>query len=135
MKKLLLALIICISTSVVANAQTPPLNKNQTVKYIENLFKSSWSSSKTNIVSVSVDEKIFVVKSRSGKTFRNDLSKVNILKIGKSEENLFYISETDFEGSILWNLQLESDALRLKKALEHLIELLKAEKSTDPFNN
>ncbi len=39
------------------------------------------------------------------------------------------------KGNILWFLEFEEDAKRLKNALEHLIKILKAEPDTDPFAN
>ena len=41
MKNSLLTFIICIATPFVAKAQTAPLYKQQTVDYINNLFKKA----------------------------------------------------------------------------------------------
>lgn len=52
------------------------------------------------------------------------------------DNGLYYIVENvkDEFSNIFFCIELESDANRLKKALEHLIQLVKAEKSTDPFD-
>ena len=132
MKKLIFAFIICIATSFDASAQTPPLNKQQTLDYINNLFKKSSEFAGE----VSLEGKVMSVIMSSGKPSRTDLPSLGLLAIKKYEKSeIFYVYSPPEEKVIFWMISLESEALRLKKALEHLIELVKAEKSTDPFDD
>lgn len=141
MKKIIFAFIICISTSFYTSAQTPSLNKQQTLEYITKLWKANYDDADGSLTSVTLDGKVLTVITSKGKSHRTDLTIIN--------PRLLLISNDIFDGktyyfihiegskakSIIFGIQLESDALRLKKALEHLIEIVKAEKSTDPFDD
>jgi len=73
----------------------------------------------------------------SGEKSRYDLSNISSLVYKKEDtDGQFYIyssTETDKRKPILFHIQTEDDAKRLKKALEHLIAILKTEKNADPF--
>lgn len=140
MKKLFLAFIICIVTSFVASAQTKPLNKQQTLDYITKLYQANFTGERDAKWSIVVEGKIMVKKSNLGNgTYRTDLSVLStdslIVKSYGDVKKLYEVTEKNSNNSIFWAIDIESDALRLKKALEHLIELVKAEKSTDPFDD
>jgi len=136
LKKLLLVFTICIATSFVASAQIPPLNKQQTVDYINDLFKKA-SDYADIITGYTLENKVLVCTYRSGTKYRQDLEKLNVDSIFiKNRDKKFIVYHIHQEDNYFFGaIQLESDAIRLKKALEHLIELVKAEKSTDPFDN
>lgn len=147
MKKILLAFAIYFVTSFVTNAQTPPLNKQQTIEYIDKEYKNAFkrpSQPTFKIIKVELDKKILVRTFENGDRARNDLSNLTNLKVEKfsrlSSElgnGLYYIVEEgkEIENSLLGFIELELDANRLKKALEHLIKLVKTEKSIDPFED
>ena len=141
MKKLYtICLLIATVFSVNALAQNAPLNKQQTLDYIEKLFKESfiYGESLVKVVSVTLDNKILQVNLSDGAKSRNELLLNQLLMIKKSNmaANRYHIGYY-FEGkadvNVLYHISAESDANRLKKAIEHLIEILKTEKSTDPF--
>lgn len=138
MKKLLITSLLLFAGIYSSYAQTPSLNKQQTIDYISDLYRKSFTmEAGQSVFGVSLEGKVFSVSLVSGKKFRTDLSTLNLLVVKKHEGyNSFYISSLpDDKVSILWFISPETDANRLKKALEHLIELVKAEKSTDPFDN
>lgn len=137
MKKILIAFVICVVSTYVGKAQTPQFNKHQTINYIDNLFKQSFTKEAGQTISnVSLDAKVLNISMVTGQNFRFDILALTSLIIKKHDGyNSFYITSSQEEKSIFWFISLESDANRLKKALEHLIELLKTEKSTDPFDN
>lgn len=136
MKKLLLASIICIATTFVAKAQAPPLNKQQTLDFINELFKKA--SDYANItVGYTLEKKVLVLTYRNGDKYRQNLGKLNADSIFiENRDNKFIVYRIHQKDNYFFGaIQLEADAIRLKKALEHLIELVKTEKSTDPFDN
>lgn len=143
MKKLILSCIILLCTLNNTQAQNTPLNKQQTIDYIDKLFTSTFISptEKIKIESVTVDGKVLVINIDNGHTIRKSLlvrTEWNGLEIGfdSTHNTRFFIGykkELSQSHSILWCIQTEEDAKRLKKALEHLIEILKTEKNTDPF--
>jgi len=136
LKKLLLASIICIATTFVAKAQAPPLNKQQTLDFINELFKKA--SDYANItVGYTLEKKVLVLTYRNGDKYRQNLGKLNADSIFiENRDNKFIVYRIHQKDNYFFGaIQLEADAIRLKKALEHLIELVKTEKSTDPFDN
>lgn len=132
MKKLILFCIILLCTLNNTQAQNAPLNKQQTLDYIEKLFKSSYRFENTQIESLSLDHKTLVIKFNDGGESRRNLSNIS-LSIKEDDEKEFFIKSVAENKSVLFHIQTEEDAKRLKKALEHLIEILKTEKNTDPF--
>ena len=135
MKKIVLFFIILLGTLSSLQAQNAPLNKQQTLEYIEKLYKETYQFNENKVLSVTIDGKILVIKFSSDGISRRDLSKADSLFLGKPNSSghfdIRFVSE--YYAQILCCIQLEADANRLKKALEHLIEILKTEKSTDPF--
>ena len=130
MKKVILLFILFISVQSQLKAQNAPLNKQQTLEYIEKVYKSTYKWEEIKVVSVSLDGKILVLILSSGNSYRSNLMLAESLKIDKYSTG-YQIGLKDLP--ILFAIQLEADAIRLKKALEHLIEILKTEKNTDPF--
>jgi len=147
MKKIFLAFLVLFSVAYTAKAQTPPLNKQETLDYISKIYKSTHlrpTQPQWKVEKVHVDAKVLIITYIDGTLERKDFLNLKNLIVAKSEETslepgngLYYIVEDgkDIKSNIFMCIQLESDANRLKKALEHLIELVKAEKSTDPFDN
>jgi SNF2 family DNA or RNA helicase len=141
MKKLILFCIILLGTLSSLQAQNAPLNKQQTLEYIEKLFKDSYSWGDYYIKSISLKGNTLEwYSTNSNEKHRVYISKLNYLIVEKQDRgacNFPYHPYFDISGDkgeyILGGIMLESDANRLKKALEHLIEILKTEKSTDPF--
>jgi hypothetical protein len=142
MKKLIpICLLIVIAFSVKAPAQNAPLNKQQTLDYIEKLFRANYESSDNlKITEFKLDGKILSWKSNVA-GIRTDLSAATSLEIDllgtplNPNYQIFYKKENNDKVNVLTWIRVESDAKRLKKALEHLIDIVKTEKSTDPFEN
>ncbi|HTE01013.1 MAG TPA: hypothetical protein VK668_17095 [Mucilaginibacter sp.] len=143
MKKVRLSFLL-LSLAFVAQAQgaksqTPPLNKQQTLDYITKLWQANFPKETDAKWTIVLEGKILVKKSNSSNTYRTDLSAISvdslIIKPYGEEGKSFAVKEVNSKMPIFWAIEIESDATRLKKALIHLIELVKAEKSTDPFDN
>jgi hypothetical protein len=139
MKKSILLCIIFFGMQFQSQAQNEPLNKKQTIDYIEKLYKESYSYNDTSItvVSVTLDNKILQVNLSEGTKTRRELIPNQSLMIKKSitegHYHIGYYAEGKDDVNVLFHISTESDAKRLLKALEHLIEILKTEKNTDPF--
>ena len=139
MKKLIaICLLLATAFTVNAQAQNVPLNKQQTLDYIEKLFKANYESTDNlKITEFKLDGKILSWKSNVAGN-RADLSEVTSLVIDKSGSDsnpnyqIFYKKDNAVKNVLIW-IRVESDAKRLIKALEHLIEILKTEKTSDPF--
>lgn len=141
MKKLILLIILSIGTQSL-QAQNAQLSKQQTLDYIEKLFKASYkydADAQVVIINVILDGKTLQVNISSGIKERKLLDGNRNLEvssqnfIGENKYMISYNSSKEPKDILLWNIQTEEDAKRLKKALEHLIEILKTEKNTDPF--
>jgi hypothetical protein len=102
--------------------------------YINKLYKTAYRYKETKIDTVTVDGKVLTVFLSSGQHFRSDIAKADVLVIAKvkSGYQIRFKSSPSTE-EILWAIQTEDDAKRLKNALEHLGRLVKKEKKTDPF--
>jgi hypothetical protein len=136
MKKLILSCIILLCTLNNIKAQNAPLNKQQTLEYIEKVFKECYKVDETSTKPerVVLDNKILQVNLSSGKKSRVELLSNQPLLIKKDPTfDRYHIGYNNVNQYILYCISTESDAKRLKKALEHLIEILKTEKNTDPF--
>lgn len=139
MKKLItICLLIAIAFNANAQTQNTSLNKQQTLDYIEKLFKANYESSDNlKVTEFKLDGKILSWKSQVI-GIRVDLSKVTSLETSQygtvynPNYQVFYKTNNDRIAVLTW-VRVESDAKRLIKALEHLIELLKKETSNDPF--
>lgn len=135
MKKLTTLITIALMLfSISVFSQT----KDETVNYINDLFKKSTGSLEENI---SLDGKTLVrtVKDPTRTApIRTYLTKnegnLIIKNCSGGERCIFFYKENDSDlYTGLWGSN-EEDANRLKNALEHLIKLLKAEpEETDPF--
>lgn len=136
MKKLILFFGILLFTLNYTQAQNAPLNKQQTLEYIEKVFKETYKVDETSTKPerVILDNKILQVNLSSGKKSRVELLSNQPLLIKKDPSfDRYHIGYNNVNQYILYCISTESDAKRLKKALEHLIEILKTEKNTDPF--
>jgi hypothetical protein len=140
MKKILFSLILFAALINTIHAQSNSLTKQETLDYILKLFKANYDDANNSIKSVALDGKIFTVTVMTGQQIRTDFNKIkpDLLKIVQ-EDRFFFIMDggntTANAQPVIFKIQLESDAIRLKKALAHLIKLVQAEKSTDPFDN
>ena len=139
MKKIVLFFIILLGTLSISQAQNAPLNKQQTLEYIEKLFKESfiYGEPSIKVISVTLDNKILEVNLSEGTKTRKEFLPNQLLMIKNStisnSYHIGYYAEGKEDVNLLYHISTESDAKRLKKALEHLIEILKTEKSADPF--
>lgn len=132
MKKLILICTILLCTLSITQAQNTPLNKQQTLDYIEKLYKATYLYQDFKVLSVTLDDKTLNISITSGNVFRKDLTRPESLAIALVAPG-YNVSYPSDKYEILFAIQNEIDAKKLKKALEHLIEILKTEKSTDPF--
>lgn len=136
MKKLITLFVLFLGLGL-ANAQETKPTKDETVKYINDLYKKAFDSDKdVKIESVTLDGKILLITFASGRSFRRPIFKKESLKIVKRDnDNLFSIYYESDISELIWAIQTEEDAKRLKKALEHLIDILQNEKNADPFGD
>ena len=111
------------------DAKKPPLNKQETLDYIVKLYNSD----KGAINRAYIENRLLVLESNGHKDKYEIIDKkLEIIK-DAALPGIFAISNgTEF---IFLVISAEIDAKRLKKALEHLSEFAKLEKSTDPFDN
>jgi len=134
MKNMLLIPLLFMGIQMTLKAQNNALNKGQTVDYINKLYKVAYQYKETKIDTVILDGKVLNVFLSTGKNYRSDISKSDSLVVSK--ENAGYhirYKSSPNTAEILWAIQIEEDARRLKNALQHLIAILTAEKSEDPF--
>jgi hypothetical protein len=101
---------------------------------MQKAFISSYkvTTGQDKATSVTLDGKILVIRKDDVTIHRISLSETKSLKITTSND-LYYVEQIPEGRIVLWNIQTEADAKRLKKALEHLIAILKTEKNEDPF--
>ena len=133
MKKHILILIFLIGAHHLQAQEPAPLNKDQTLDYIEKLAKSSYKLKDFKISSVEIDGNNIAITYNDGEIVRKDLNLPYPLVISKQKCGFHVLYDNESIDAIIGCLQLEDDAKRLKKALEHLIEILKTEKNSDPF--
>jgi hypothetical protein len=136
MKNFLLCGFLLLGMGIPLQGQHTRLNKEQTVAYINKLYKLAYRYKETKIDTVIVDGKTLTVFLSTGQHFRSDISKTEPLLIArvKAGYQIRYQSAPS-TAEILWAIQTEDDAKRLRKALAHLIEILQTEKKTDPFGS
>ncbi|MGX9985568.1 hypothetical protein [Soonwooa purpurea] len=121
-KTIITAIILLFSLTSFAQTKKE-LTKEETVKYLNdvNLKQSRVGGN------VSLDGKILIVTG-----LRKEIMIDQPLIIKK--DAMYQVIFKDGQYAIFYT-DLESDAQRMKNALEHLIKLLKAEPETDPFAN
>ena len=134
MKKILLYCCFFLGISTALQGQHAALNKHQTLAYINKLYKLAYRYKDTKVDTVTVDGKTLTVFLSTGQHFRSDISKSEPLLVARVNAGyqIRYRSAPVTE-EILWAIQTEDDAKRLKNAVEHLTFLLKREKKNDPF--
>lgn len=133
MKKLIILCILIIGTQHLQAQERTPLNKEQTLDYIEKLAKSSYKLKDFEILTIEMDGKNIAITFNDGEIERKNLNLPYPLFISKQKCGFYVLYDNESSDAIIGCLQLEDDAKRLKKALEHLIEILKTEKNSDPF--
>jgi len=103
---------------------------------MKKLLKASYYFKNFNVDDLTVENKTLNIIFSDGAKSRFNLSKISTLTIKEDgSDKQFYIYSPEFENPVLPHIQTKEDAKRLKKALEHLIEILKTEKDTDPFGD
>lgn len=128
-KTIIIAILLLFSLTSFAQ-QKKELTKEETLTYINDLFKKSTGLKTT----YSLDGKTLVYTYEGG-TSRFYLGNKSQLKVEEKDiEGKYWIWFPDGKLAGIYALT-EEDAKRLKNALEHLIKLLKAEPDTDPFAN
>lgn len=121
--------------SITAFSQT----KEETVKYINDLYKKTHKHSEFKIEKVVLDGKVLQTYFSDGDSYRRELMKFKSLQIRYDEYDLIYRysiwvwDSTGKDTLIFSRISTEEDAKRLKNALEHLIKIVEDEPETDPF--
>ena len=148
--KTIITAIILLSSLTSFAQQKKELTKEETVKYINDLFQKSYTcynndtKEKWTIESVILDGKtlnINTINNHGEKNLTREYLLQHELPLKIYRRNEFMEGAGEYnvissnKGNILWFLEFEEDAKRLKNALEHLIKILKAEPDTDPFAN
>lgn len=113
-----------------AQGQRAALNKQQTIAYINKLYKMAYRYKETKIDTVIVNGKVLTVFLSTGQHYSSDLSKSEPLVIAKVKSGYqIRYKSAPAAAEILWAIQTEDDAKRLQKALQHLIGLVRTAKS------
>lgn len=142
MKKLITICLIMAATFAM-QAQKKELNKDETIEYIDKLWKSSFIDAPSLApISVKVDGKIIEVKNYDENVDggiakrRSTITGSTIFEITsfKPKYTDLNYSITIRKEEILDGISTYEDASRLKRALEHLQKLLETDDS-DPFRN
>lgn len=128
--KTITTLLILFCSFNICSAQKAELSKEETVKYINDLYMKSLNQT-GNVI---LDGKTLVISFDNKIISREYLMVTQPLKVTE-HDGKHYIRDQKEEVVLLWGIPVENDAQRLKNALEHLIEILKAEPETDPFAN
>ncbi|OFM81175.1 hypothetical protein HMPREF2660_00835 [Weeksella sp. HMSC059D05] len=120
--------------SISAFSQT----KDETVKYINDLYKKTYSFTDSSgtimkVEKVTLDGKVLEVSYSNGDSYRKELMKYKTLVISEDEPSKYLIKGSDNGKNIFAWISSEEDAKRLKNALEHLIKIVQDEPETDPF--
>jgi len=133
--KQIITLLLVFSGSLNMKAQTPPpLDKQQTLDYLNEVGKEA-----TDMCGeFSLNGKMLLQVLPANRTKKYDLTTMNV-KLDDSEfslgssEAFYHIVDENTHSTIIHYIEIKTDAERLIRALKHLQELIKAEKSTDPF--
>jgi hypothetical protein len=131
MKKLITFCLIMVTTFVM-HAQKKELNKEETVAYIEKLYKANYYQ----VSSVSLDANILQIE-YEGKSGKTEMIRTEIKNspFGIHQGDEYFFIEHNNNRFFIQFLQTKTDADRMKKALEHLQKLIQTEGSDDPFGN
>ena len=126
MKKVIL-IFLFLAVFSNAEAQSIASRKQEILENIEKIYKSSYSFANNKIVRISLEGEILNILLDNADLVKKDLSKPESINICKMTPGfIIHYSSTIFD-SILWAIQTEKDALKLKNELEKLIEILKIE--------
>ena len=133
MKTITTFLILFCSINL-CSAQKAKLTKEETLKYINDLFNRI---EKNAGCTFTLDGKILerTCSNSEWTSFRRNLMAGDgTIMIEECDGGSYCLFLSNGTGTGL-SAKIENDAKRLKNALEHLIEILKAEPETDPFAN
>lgn len=135
MKKLILLCMLFIGTQFLYSQERENLNKEQTMDYIEKLIKSSFFNSHITMIKVELDGETVKLTNSVGKIFKENLLRGYDLRVtgGTCGYVVFWDDESSNYPAFIGCLRSYDDGNRLRNALEHLIEIIKKEKDTDPF--
>lgn len=140
MKTITTILVLFCSINLIYAQKAKP-SKEETVKYINDLFskssKATYQDGTLTGESVSLDGKTLVIKYKNdrkpeGTFYRKYLGNYKVpLEIKFNDYTYTYgIKGIDVDG-----IKSDEDAKRLKNALEHLIKIVQSEPDDDPFAN
>jgi hypothetical protein len=137
-----------MSSIFAMQAQKKELNKEETVAYIEKIIVNADKAAHghpgekyntVNIENLTLEGKVLTMKYEDNGVYMTELNpyaqvSVDYKYIGNNySAGKWYVVKVGSE-VICSKITIESDANRLKKAFEHLLELLKTDDS-DPFGN
>ncbi len=142
--KIIFIVFLIITISFTATSQTPSYNKEQTINYINDLASKAIAD-KDWVVKYSISYNDLLVGQTGYAKEPRRYNLLNITELKLTNENIspetglsvyqltFVMIGSTLMHPIVSMIALEDDAKRLKKAFEHLIELVK--KDGDPFGN
>lgn len=133
MKKLMTALALILLTGLTVQAQE--LSKEETLKYIEMVYKGAYKNEngvKVESVVLEPLTGVLMFTYSTGNTYREDIRNCNKFNISSEPSSSGYGIECD-DIFVVGRIAAKSDAERLVNAFTHLSKLLKLEKETDPF--
>jgi hypothetical protein len=136
-KAITVAFIICCTTLLCATARGQSQKSQRIVKQINSLVKKSKIKSNGFLDRYSLEKKVLYLHAKTGETFAYDLDLVKQVKVTKGHGDLPFYANTyevfaDFDSyvsnyTVIWGLYKKQDALRVKEALEKLVEQVKQE--------
>lgn len=121
--------------SISAFSQT----KEETLKYINDLYKKTYSFTNNSgtivkVEKVVLDGKVLESYYSTGDSHRSELMKYKSPQIKYDNKYNYNIWDSTGIGKAIFSMiSTEEDAKRLKNALEHLIKIVEDEPETDPF--
>jgi hypothetical protein len=147
MKKFITICLITVATFVM-HAQKKELNKEETCAYIEKIIVNAAKAAHDHpgekfttqkIESLNIEGKVLTMRYDDNDVYRIELNPYAQISVdykyllNNYSAGKWYVVKVGSD-VISNKITIESDANRLKKALEHLLELLKTDHS-DPFGN
>ena len=120
MKKLLFLFVLFFG-NILLQAQT----RQQTVDFMESLFKTSYKLNDFRVVKLALDGNTLVTTYSDGEVSKKDIMQAGPLVVEK-RSNRFEVKFQPSDLIVFGVLETESDANRLKNSLEYLISLLKS---------
>lgn len=136
----LFVLFLGLGTQFLQAQNSSPLKKQETIDYIEKVYKESYSGkyAGNEVLSVECEGSIIILRFSAHKNTDDlDVKKFDLKKYDpeavKLEKTTFGYRIIDDKDTFFYAIMTEIDANRIIKAFSHLIKLVREEKSTDPF--